>query len=378
MKSGMVIIGCIMLICGIGLALFVYPTMNDYESSGGQLARTFNQEAQEEYQNIVLMFWGGSCCGLIGLILLIIGIAMGTKIQSQPQIIIQQYPQQSGYYQNQQTNPLPPPPSPPPQPPQPTSQPIPLPQPPQNLQQQPIQQSYPIQQQKQSKSKNMVIIVSIAIVCLVITSLVFLFIYNKDTDGDGYPDRNDLFPNNKNEWKDTDLDGVGDNGDTFPDNPNEWNDTDSDGIGNNADIFDDGNGGLKISITYYEGDGEGNDEAYDPYFIINIDTDGDDEYNIQEQSKIYENAKNLTNPFFIIYDSSENINEITFNIEVWDDDFWADDTLDYSPDSGDSTFDSKFVINKPFLNDWDYNGSDDGKEEQDCRLIFKIEVVEID
>jgi hypothetical protein len=40
-----------------------------------------------------------------------------------------------------------------------------------------------------------------------------------DTDGDGYPDFNDDFPENANEWKDSDGDGVGDNQDAYPLDP---------------------------------------------------------------------------------------------------------------------------------------------------------------
>ena len=38
-----------------------------------------------------------------------------------------------------------------------------------------------------------------------------------DRDGDGVPDGEDAFPDNKNEWLDTDHDGIGDNADTDDD-----------------------------------------------------------------------------------------------------------------------------------------------------------------
>ena len=76
-----------------------------------------------------------------------------------------------------------------------------------------------------------------------------------DTDGDGYPDDEDAFPNDPEEWLDTDGDGVGNNADTdddgdgvsdvsddFPLDASETTDTDGDGIGNNADTDDDGDG----------------------------------------------------------------------------------------------------------------------------------------
>ena len=37
-----------------------------------------------------------------------------------------------------------------------------------------------------------------------------------DSDGDGYPDPDDVFPDNLEEWVDSDGDGYGDNGDQFP------------------------------------------------------------------------------------------------------------------------------------------------------------------
>jgi hypothetical protein len=60
---------------------------------------------------------------------------------------------------------------------------------------------------------------------------------NEDSDGDGFPNTEDAFPNNVNEWLDTDGDGVGDNGDAFPNDSSETQDTDGDGVGDNSDEF---------------------------------------------------------------------------------------------------------------------------------------------
>lgn len=46
-----------------------------------------------------------------------------------------------------------------------------------------------------------------------------------DTDGDGVPDSNDVFPNDRSEWRDADGDGIGDNADSDDDNdamPDTW------------------------------------------------------------------------------------------------------------------------------------------------------------
>ncbi|WP_462163054.1 TolB-like translocation protein [Pseudoalteromonas xiamenensis] len=78
-----------------------------------------------------------------------------------------------------------------------------------------------------------------------------------DDDNDGYPDSEDAFPLDKNEWLDTDNDGTGNNADAdddndgvldtedkFPLDKTEWLDTDNDGLGNNADTDDDNDGVL--------------------------------------------------------------------------------------------------------------------------------------
>ncbi|MCE2573876.1 thrombospondin type 3 repeat-containing protein [Motilimonas eburnea] len=77
----------------------------------------------------------------------------------------------------------------------------------------------------------------------------------KDFDGDGYNDKDDLFPSDPNEWADFDGDEIGDTLDTdddndgvedgvdaFPFDASESLDTDADGIGNNADTDDDNDG----------------------------------------------------------------------------------------------------------------------------------------
>jgi parallel beta-helix repeat protein len=80
-------------------------------------------------------------------------------------------------------------------------------------------------------------------------------IADPDDDNDGYPDEEDAFPLDPEEWEDFDIDGTGNNLDSdddndgssddvdaFPLDPTEWTDTDGDTIGNNADTDDDGDG----------------------------------------------------------------------------------------------------------------------------------------
>jgi hypothetical protein len=73
-------------------------------------------------------------------------------------------------------------------------------------------------------------------------SLEFTTVKEPDTDNDGYPDSQDSFPEDPNEWYDTDGDLWGDNSDAFPLDGNEWLDTDGDGKGDNSDDDDDGDG----------------------------------------------------------------------------------------------------------------------------------------
>ena len=58
-----------------------------------------------------------------------------------------------------------------------------------------------------------------------------------DTDDDFYPDGEDAFPLDRNEWLDSDGDGCGDNSDAFPFDSLDCNDVDEDGVGDNRDAF---------------------------------------------------------------------------------------------------------------------------------------------
>ena len=57
-----------------------------------------------------------------------------------------------------------------------------------------------------------------------------------DGDGDGYPDDEDSFPSDPDEWRDSDGDMVGNNADAFPNDPSETADADMDGVGDNRDF----------------------------------------------------------------------------------------------------------------------------------------------
>ena len=194
----------------------------------------------------------------------------------------------------------------------------------------------------------------------------------KDTDGDKVGDSKDKFPNDSTEWDDSDNDGVGNNKDAFPNDPTETKDTDKDGVGDNADIYDNGNGGIKISIVSYKGDG-GSDEAgdYDIYFVIKLDTNGDDVYDEIKTSTTTNNVNSLSNPYAITKDIADGAKKIKFTICVYDADDWsADDVVDYTPDAGIAY---EHTVYPPFTDSW----KDDGNSTPGCTLQYKIEVVPI-
>ena len=209
----------------------------------------------------------------------------------------------------------------------------------------------------------------------------------RDTDGDGYSDSIDVFPNDPFEWRDRDNDKTGDNADEFPTNPFEDSDTDSDGIGDNADFYDYGNGKIKISITYYQGDGsadtlnDGNPYVYrdpigngDPFFRIKVDTDNDDIYEEDVISSTYHDTEVLNNPFSITVDIPDNTPTIEFTIDVLDDEYFsADQEIDYHP--GADYFGYIHTVDRPFSGSWTFDGSDDlVSNEIDCKLSYSISV----
>jgi len=130
---------------------------------------------------------------------------------------------------------------------------------------------------------------------------------NADRDGDGYPNEDDLFPDDAKEWFDLDLDGIGDNNDpdldgdgvknhqdthprdakrftndndgdshinskdAFPDDPSEYKDFDGDGIGDSKDPDRD-NDGVPNPVDWWPDDPTRFREDAPPDFP---DTDGD-------------------------------------------------------------------------------------------------------
>ena len=67
--------------------------------------------------------------------------------------------------------------------------------------------------EKKRPSKIITIVSVVVVVVLIGSYLWYNWERDKDSDGDGVRDRDDIFPNDKDEWMDRDGDGVGDNSD---------------------------------------------------------------------------------------------------------------------------------------------------------------------
>lgn len=237
---------------------------------------------------------------------------------------------------------------------------------------------------------------------------------DKDTDKDGVGDNADVFPNNPNETDDFDEDGVGDNADPFPndptqwadkdgdgygDNPNgtnpdifpddttEWKDTDSDNVGDNSDIYDEGNGGIYLDILEYNCnkkylDEDEDGDALDPYFVIWIDANNNDEKDVDEisTSKVYENYTEISNPHSFIIDVPEDIDWISMSLSIFvydNDSLSSDDVIDISSSPDETSI--NIIINsstRPRERDNDHGGNDFIDDEDDAGISYEYGVRE--
>ncbi len=238
-----------------------------------------------------------------------------------------------------------------------------------------------VREQKRKRWKKIIVITSIIMVSLILVGggIGGYVWYHWDSDGDGIRDAEDEFPDDPDEWRDSDGDGYGDNRDAFPENGDEWFDTDHDGVGNNLDILKKGDAGIKISITYLEVDEEGYEQNrdYDPYFIIEIDEGGNYDYEIQGISDTFYGEDVFLDPYSLTYNVPDNMNLIVFRIIVYDK--CDNSIIDYSESlEGNEFICPIFSLSLPFTyQEWDYDGSKDGFDEKDCRIIFEAEFIEI-
>jgi hypothetical protein len=244
------------------------------------------------------------------------------------------------------------------------------------------------------------VVVIILIVC--IAAVIFALFYvgplsdpgeegPRDSDDDGYPDSEDAFPFDENEWEDTDGDGTGDNSDAFPEDPDEYKDEDEDGIGSLTDLLDSGDAGIHIFIDQY-GSNFTSDEGVsklDPYFIIKVDIESDGNWDEIYQSPTYQEG-NIpeASKVELIFDVEDDLEMLTFTIEVWDDDtLTSDEIIDYSESSSSDWEEHALELTpeeyekgstSPFSRVYRSDGELDGNnQENDCRLRYWIQVVDI-
>jgi len=210
-------------------------------------------------------------------------------------------------------------------------------------------------------------------------------VYNppRDTDGDGTADSNDAFPNDRTEWRDSDGDGIGDNSDTAPLNPYASKDSDSDGIDDNSDIYDYGNGGVRVGITSYAGDGCPDENSYpDPYFKVQVwtpDKNGNMIIAGERQSDVFTNQNDVINPLFYTLDINDDTSYLFVQIEAWDDDIWTgDEQIDLNGnDIYNKQIEIKFYpLTESYKTDTD-NGDRDGISECDGYIEYYIQIVKM-
>lgn len=245
------------------------------------------------------------------------------------------------------------------------------------------------------------VVVIIFIVC--IAAIVFTLLYAgpfsnpgeeqpRDSDDDGYPDSEDEFPYDENEWEDSDGDGTGDNSDAFPNDPDEYKDEDEDGIGSFTDLLDSGDAGIHIYIDqYYQYPKlDEDDSAFDPYFIIKADVESDSTWDENYNSPTYDDGNFPSNTQIeMIFDVPDDLRNLTFTIQIWDEDQLADDqAIDYS-ESASRNWEEHVLtltaeeyekgVSSPYAEVFASDGSEDGRaQDNDCLLRYWISVVEID
>jgi|GEM_PF-2695970 hypothetical protein len=160
---------------------------------------------------------------------------------------------------------------------------------------------------------------------------------DSDDDGDGLEDWNDDCPSGEANWystSTTDFDGDG------CQDSSEDSDDDNDGYSDYQDWYDRGDGGIKLELTrftawsggYYDGD----DSNPDVYAYIGIDTtcsDGDPDWYYYEYS-VHSNSYDLSDWLETNWNIAETATTICIIIEIWDDDSFDDDKLDYVEGSG--------------------------------------------
>lgn len=245
-------------------------------------------------------------------------------------------------------------------------------------------------------AKKQLILVLCIIVVIAVILLALLYTGQeegdviRDRDNDGYNDDIDAFPDDPNEWVDADGDGIGDNSDAFPLDSNETQDNDHDGIGGYTDLIDWGNGGLWFSVdgcTVFPNIDETGDIP-DPYFIFKIDLESDGDWDFSWESEVFVDYEGSIGTS-IKYDVRDDLEKVTFTIEVWDkDQYTSDEMMDYSSSPGRYWEIHDIILkgsqyneteHQPFGQSFEYSGLDDGdSNENDCSILYSIWACEIE
>ncbi len=99
-------------------------------------------------------------------------------------------------------------------------------------------------------------------------------------------------------------------------------DSDGDFVADKYDSYDNGNGGICVTIVYYDGDGSpdgwgGARGELDPYFEILLDVNGDGDYENTAESEVFDETDRIEG-LCATFDIPDNVEDVTVVVKVWD------------------------------------------------------------
>jgi hypothetical protein len=99
-------------------------------------------------------------------------------------------------------------------------------------------------------------------------------------------------------------------------------DSDGDFVADKYDFYDNGNGGIYVTLVYYDGDGTpdgflGASGELDPYFEILLDINGDNDYENTAKSKVFDETDRIEG-LYATFDIPDNVEDVTIVVKVWD------------------------------------------------------------
>mgnify|MGYP006102318567 CR=1 FL=1 len=160
---------------------------------------------------------------------------------------------------------------------------------------------------------------------------------DNDDDDDGLEDWNDECPTGETNWystSTTDFDGDG-----CMDSTEDYDD-DNDGYSDYQDWFDKGDGGLRLELTSFSAWSNGwydsDDSNPDVYAYIGVDwtcSDGNPDWYYYQYS-VNSEAFTLTNWLNENWNIDETATTVCVSVQIWDDDAFDDDILDYREGDG--------------------------------------------